>query len=212
MKRTVLSLCGALLLLNGVSARAADKHVVELFTSQSCFSCPPAERLLGKLVNSRSDIVALEFHVDYWDDFKDGLAGKWTDPFSEYEYSQRQRRYKSRGLQGRNGVFTPQMVVNGEAAALGFNKQAIKDLLRQPAPAVAKIALQSRADAMRVRVSGAQPGSAEIWLYKFDIRNVTEINSGENKGKTLVNSHVVRDMRRLGVWEAQDQEYVVDPL
>lgn len=209
MKKTIFFL--ACVYLPWGSAGADNKHVVELFTSQGCYSCPAADRLLGELIDKRSDIVALEFHVDYWDDLVYGSAGRWSDPFSDNAYTQRQRRYSSRGLQGNNGVYTPQAVVNGRAGAVGSNRLAIDGLLTGAAPDTARIMLERETGVMRVRISGDKPTApADVWFYRFDIREVTEVEAGENKGKTLVNHHVVRETRRLGDWRGQDQEYVVE--
>ncbi|MDZ7840426.1 MAG: DUF1223 domain-containing protein [Gammaproteobacteria bacterium] len=212
MKRFIPLLVCVLALAAGSAATAGNRHVVELFTSQGCYSCPPAERLLGKLISSRDDIVALEFHVDYWDDLVYGLAGRWVDPFSDSVYTQRQRRYKARGLQGENGVYTPQAVVDGRWAAVGSNKSAVEALLDNPVPRAASLTVDLGSIAARVRVSGADPGGADVWLYRFDLRRVTRVESGENKGKTLTNHHVVRSMSRLGRWEGGTQEYLVEGL
>lgn len=211
MKSAILILLSTLLPL-AVHADAGNKHVLELFTSQGCYSCPPAEALLGELIESREDIVALEFHVDYWNDLVYGSAGKWEDPFSNNEYTQRQRRYNGRALEGNNGVYTPQAVVNGQAAVVGSNGKAIDQLLKRPAPASAMLMLDREVGSIRVGVSGKAAAPAEVWLYRFDIRNVTDVGAGENKGKTLTNHHVVREVRRLGEWTGEDQEYVVEGL
>lgn len=200
------------LFLFAAGVHAGDKHVVELFTSQGCYSCPPAERLLGKLIESRDDLVALEFHVDYWDDLVYGLAGRWPDPFSNSAYTKRQRNYKRRGLEGNNGVYTPQAVVNGRSAVVGSNRQALEQLLMSRAPQNASVVLERGPGSMRVAVSGETTGAAEVWLYRFDLRNVTKVDAGENKGKTLTNHHVVRTIHRLGDWEGETREYLVDDL
>lgn len=212
MKKSVPILISTCLLLTASGARAGDKHVVELFTSQGCYSCPPADRLLGKLIKSHGNIVALAFHVDYWDDLVYGLAGRWPDPFSDSAYTERQRRYTSRGLEGNNGVYTPQVVVNGRSAAVGSNKGVIERLLESPAPQAANVSVERDSGSMRVTVSGGATGSAGIWLFRFDIRNVTRIEGGENKGKTLTNHHVVTAVRKLGTWEGEPREYLVDDL
>lgn len=212
MKQTVSILTCVLLVLAATAARAGDKHVVELFTSQGCYSCPPADRLLGKLIESRDDLVALEFHVDYWDDLVYGLAGRWPDPFSDRAYTERQRRYKNRGLDGNNGVYTPQVVVNGRSAAVGSNRNAIEQLLNSPPPKTASLTVARDAGALRVALSGDAAGAAEVWLYRFDIRKVTRVEGGENKGKTLTNHHVVTNMRRLGPWKGGEREYVAEEL
>lgn len=212
MKRSVPVLLSAFLLLTVSGARAGDKHIVELFTSQGCSSCPPADRLLGKLIKSRDDIVALALHVDYWDELVYGLAGRWPDPFSDRAYTERQRRYKSRGLAGNNGVYTPQVVIDGRSAAVGSNKEAIERLLDRPPPRAASVSLERGSSSIRVTVSGDNSPDAAVWLYRFDLRNVTKVEGGENKGKTLTNHHVVRDVRRLGGWDGGTREYRVEKL
>lgn len=192
-------------------AFADNKHVVELFTSQGCYSCPAADRLLGELIEERSDIVALEFHVDYWDDLVYGTAGRWSDPFSDNAYTQRQRQYNGRGLEGNSGVYTPQAVVNGRTGVVGSKQHALDRLLAGMVPDTARISVRPEAGVMRVRVDGDKPTeTAGVWLYRFDVRKVTEVAAGENKGKTLVNHHVVREVRRIGDWQGRDMEYVVE--
>lgn len=209
MRKTILLMLFAA--MSWTVAQADNRHVVELFTSQGCYSCPPADRLLGELIDERSDVVALGFHVDYWNDLVYGSAGKWTDPFSDRAYTDRQRRYDSRGLEGNNGVYTPQAVVNGQAGVVGSNRNALTQLLARPAPDEARIVLEREAGAVRIRIAGGEsPGPADVWLYRFGVREVTEVAAGENKGKTLVNHHVVRDVRRLGGWRGQETEFVVE--
>lgn len=209
MKRTFLFLI-ACLLFPGSGYASEGRHVVELFTSQGCSSCPPAERLLGELIKSRDDILALELHVDYWDDLVYGLAGKWSDPFSDSAHTQRQRRYKARGLAGNNGVYTPQAVVNGHTAVVGSNESALNDLLERPAPSEAHVEIRREGSTMRVSVSGQSGARAEVWFYIYDEHQVTKVEAGENMGKTLSNHHVVREVRRLGEWQGQSREYTVD--
>ena len=96
------------------TATAGDRNgavVVELFTSQGCYSCPPAEKFLGDLSEQKS-VIALEFHVDYWDDLVHGGDGKWKDPLSKPAYTQRQRIYNQR-IRGTGNVYTPLMVIDG---------------------------------------------------------------------------------------------------
>ena len=104
MKHHMLSLIAGLSFLPLGVASAAP--MVELFTSQGCYSCPPADEHLVELIENNPDLVALEFHVDYWDDLNYGAAGTWKDPFSNAAYTQRQRQYNSYPLEGRKGVYT----------------------------------------------------------------------------------------------------------
>ncbi|MGA8259785.1 MAG: DUF1223 domain-containing protein [Arenicellales bacterium] len=209
-----LLLC-ALVPLAGPTARAGPtdhKHVVELFTSQSCYSCPPADRLLGRLIRARSDVVGLEFHVDYWNDLRYGGAGSWTDPFSHEDYTRRQQRYEARGLEGNNGVYTPQAVVNGRTAVVGSDERALDRLLAGKAPMAVNLVVSRGPASVKVAVSGQGGGPAEVWLYQFDVRKVTRIGGGENHGKTLTNHNIVRRARRLGVWSGNAQVYSADDL
>jgi len=127
MNKLGLSLSSALL---GLSFSASAAPIVELFTSQGCYSCPPADEHLGDIIKNNPEVVALEYHVDYWDQLVYGSAGVWKDPFSDPAYTVRQRLY--------NQI--------------------------------------------------------------FDRLQVTDVPTGENHGKTMVNHHVVRELVPLGRW------------
>lgn len=200
-----------MLLLFPSLAVAGNKHVVELFTSQGCYSCPPADKFLGELIESRSDVIALEFHVDYWDDLVYGLAGKWKDPFSDADYTLRQRYYASIGLQGRNGVYTPQAVVNGEYATVGSNRKDVLTALKQKPSSDVKIKLKRSSKTLIVNLTGTNPQiSADVLLVVFDHKQTTEVPSGENHGKVLKNYNVVRRMENIGTWDGSEQTLVVE--
>jgi len=194
-------------------ARAGDTTVIELFTSQSCYSCPPAETFLGELVE-REDLVALEFHVDYWDDLVYGSSGQWKDIFSDAAYTQRQRVYAGR-IPG-SQVYTPQVVVDGVAQTVGSKRNRVLRLIRsaRAAPKPARISIRPEASGgFTVRVDPGPEGSdAEILLARYDLRHVTVIEAGENKGKTLTNHHVVREFRRLGEWKGEPWETSIADL
>ena len=201
----------AVTLAAGGSAQAAGPTVIELFTSQSCYSCPPAEAFLGELVE-RDDLVALEFHVDYWDDLVYGSAGRWKDVFSDAAFTDRQRTYAVRIRNGR--VYTPQVVVDGVVQTVGSRRARVLDLIER-----------SGASEKPVRVS-VRPGSGggftialesrsndaagTVLLARYDLRHVTAIEAGENKGKTLTNHHVVRDLRTVGHWDGEPVELPLD--
>lgn len=190
-------------LLATVSAEAGDgKPVVELFTSQSCYSCPPAEAYLGELVE-RGDVIALEFHVDYWDDLVYGSAGRWKDVFSSPAHTQRQRLY-NRAIRGTGQVYTPQMVIDGRAEAVGSRRGAVEDAIRgqarDPRPRLDVAVANSAGGELTVTINGPLPGPGEIWLARFERAHVTRVKAGENKGKTLTNHHVVTAMERIGTW------------
>lgn len=196
------------LLAVAASASATDsvapKHVVELYTSQGCYSCPPADAFLAELI-TRGDVVGLEFHVDYWDDLVYGAAGQWRDPFSSPAYSDRQRAYERRGLGGRNGVYTPQIVVDGRRAEVGSDRRAVHSALEGVDGERLQVSVTaSGADGLRVSVSGRAGDDtdtpAALWLVRFDRRHVTPVSAGENQGKTLSNVHVVTAMAQIGEW------------
>lgn len=199
----------ALFLGGGPTAVVAEHSgntpaVIELFTSQGCYSCPPAEALLGELVESNDldDLIALEFHVDYWDSLVYGSHGSHQDPFSSADNTLRQQTY-NRDLEGRAGVYTPQMVVNGRFAAIGSKRRNVQkgiDLVERPSVVIGVAeAINGGADSGKTNLSidmsgdyAKVPDSAHIWLAVFDVEETTTITTGENHDKTLVSHHVVR--------------------
>lgn len=191
--------------------QGATPAVIELFTSQGCYSCPPAEALLGDLIeaNGPENLVALEFHVDYWDSLVYGSHGSHKDPFSSADNSLRQRLYNRADLRGRRGVYTPQMVVNGRYAAVGSKRRTVLESIRQlerPAVVVdvveqsSSTTLDSGAAGLRIELTGdfsSVPDDTHVWLAVFDIKETTEITTGENHDKKLTSHHMVRQMNLL---------------
>ncbi|REK09757.1 MAG: DUF1223 domain-containing protein [Acidobacteria bacterium] len=195
--------------------------VVELFTSQGCSSCPPADRLLGELAEE-GDVLALSFHVDYWNRLG------WTDPFSAPQWSQRQEEYARR--QASDSVYTPQMVIDGRHGFVGSDRAEASRLLerqrRDPRPLelalTAEVAGPSRVD---VTVEGTAAGDAErpaaagadvadLLVLVVERELVTPVRRGENGGRTLRNHRVVRSLTRLpwpGVGEPVSTSVAVDP-
>jgi hypothetical protein len=174
----------------------APPVVVELFTSQGCSSCPPADHFLGELAQ-RSDVLALAFHVDYWN-----YIG-WTDPFASKLATQRQRDY-ARQLALRY-VYTPQMVINGAAEGVGAEPDTIMPLIKAAAadPAPRAVATLSRTGDGRLAVhidAGSTSEPASVWLVGFDRVDRTSVLRGENEGRTLTDYHVVRSFREIGTW------------
>ena len=184
---------------------AERKAVVELFTSQGCASCPPADALVSELAR-RDDVLALSFHVDYWN-----YIG-WRDPFSKRQWSVRQRAYGD--TLKRRYVYTPQIVVDGAAESVGSKRARVTDLI-EAALRKEKIAVEVAhldGETVRIRVpadsSYAGPG-ATVWLAFFDDEQTTAINSGENSGETLTNTNVVRSLARLGTWRGAAKEWAL---
>ena len=192
----------ALVASTGAFADAKTTHVVELFTSHGCYSCPPADKLLGKLIENNEEVLGLEFHVDYWDSLVYGSAGKWKDPFSSSAYSQRQRDYNRLSLHGRTGVYTPQMVVNGNYAFVGSKVAQAKKQLGKDSSLILETSAEISSDGnITINVDGQYHSEADVWLITYDKKNVTVINAGENKGKTLTNYNVVREFEFVGKWK-----------
>jgi hypothetical protein len=178
--------------------------VVELFTSQGCSSCPPADALLGELAE-RSGLLALSFHVDYWD-----YIG-WKDPFASAQYTQRQRDYAA--ALGLRYVYTPQIVVDGRHDVVGSHRGDVTRAIADSAATPAALSVTFEAEnGGRVRLSaGSAPAEgATVWLVTFDDHRETQVASGENGGRSLHDSNVVRELRDLGTWTGKAMEFPLD--
>jgi hypothetical protein len=196
----------ALALVFGAQAGKAADHplaVVELFTSQGCSSCPPADAFLGELAK-RDDVLALSFHVDYWD-----YIG-WKDPYASAKHTERQRHYARRF--GMRYVYTPQMVIQGRVQATGSNRGAVLDgIEKNRRGAVVPVELRnSHGDEVIVSIpDGAAAESATVWLVVFDREHETAVKRGENRGRTVRNYNVVRRLSRIGTWTGKAMEIPV---
>lgn len=175
--------------------------LLELFTSQGCYSCPPAEKLLHEDYAQRDDIIALEFHVDYWDDLVYGSAGKWADPFSQAAYTERQQAYNKK-LRNTRSVFTPQMIVHGLHQSSGGNAEVINGFIayeqeQEQASGVSFAFAPQADDSLQVRLDGTIGGAEVLYYAVYQEEATTQIPSGENKGKTLTSSHIVLDLHAV---------------
>jgi hypothetical protein len=178
------------------------KAVLELFTSQGCSSCPPADHLLSEYAQ-RPDVLALSFPVDYWD-----YLG-WKDTLASHDNSERQRAYAA--ARGDGEVYTPQVVVNGATHVVGSDKAAIdaalKPLEEQGLPV--PITMTKGADVVTVNIGAAAGGTAgaarhgTIWLITYDGSVSVPIERGENSGKTVTYSNVVRNVRSIAMWKGE---------
>ncbi|MGB0632538.1 MAG: DUF1223 domain-containing protein, partial [Alphaproteobacteria bacterium] len=190
------------------TALAADRIkpvVVELFTSQGCYSCPPAEKFLGDLAQEKT-ILALEFHVDYWDDFVYVAAGKWKDPFSKNEYTQRQRGYNQR-IRRTGNVYTPQMVIDGKLEAVGSRRLSVLSAIRRAEGSRGdRVDIDIRLSTQKgvqVGLSGKSETPGSVWLVRYIKQKETRVKSGENKGKALLSHNIVTDFRKIGRWSGE---------
>ena len=195
-----------------MAATPQPLRIVELFTSHGCSSCPPADRLLGKLLEEDPALMALEYHVDYWNSLVHGGAGSWTDPFSSREFTKRQRDYSEAELAGRRGVYTPQVVVNGYFAAVGSDRRRLQQALEQAGNQQLDIDIvevpASDGRELNIRVSGSPAqlqalAGTSVSLVRYIDSATTPVTGGENKDLELVNHHIVFEVSRLGEVDAQ---------
>jgi hypothetical protein len=191
------SLAASALLCSAALAHATPA-VVELFTSEGCSSCPPAEAYIGELAQ-RGDVLALTFHVDYWDDLG------WRDRFALPAAVQRQRVYaKNLGL---SSVYTPQAMVDGRQNFVGSDRSSIGKALARARNGAA-IDLSFHEDELRVDLAAQEAAAeSEVLLVAYRRSAVSPIARGENAGRTLREFNVVREFRSLGRWRGQKQQY-----
>lgn len=197
-----LAALGVLLFWQGSMAGETQKQpvLVELFTSQGCSSCPAADKILGDL-KKRDDVVALSFSVDYWD-----YIG-WRDTLARHENTLRQQAYEK--VLPSHRVYTPQIVVDGVQDMPGNQRQdvteAIARRLGEVAAKRAVIALSQSGDTVQVRIAaiGGVKAPATVWLAHTVSSRTVNIASGENNGKTVTYTNVVREFSAVGKWAGE---------
>ena len=182
--------------------------VVELFTSEGCSSCPPADALLARLYKDQpvqgANVIALEEHVDYWDDLG------WKDPFSSHEWTRRQEEYASIFRSG--SIYTPQMIVDGQAELVGSReRQSQKEIAEGARRAKTDISLTADKPARDgnqkffIRVGSVNGVSSddivEVWLAVAENNLQSSVTRGENAGEHLRHTAVLRTLRKIGVAE-----------
>ena len=179
-------------------ASAGQLSVVELFTSQGCSSCPPANANLVRL-STRPDVLALSFNVTYWDQLG------WRDTFAQDAFTRRQRDYQH-GL-GNDNVWTPQVVVDGRADVVGGRMAEIEALITQHRP-FAGPTLRFGESSVGLAGGTAPTRPADVWLIRYEPRPIdVPVARGENGGRTLPHAAVVRDLVRLGPWDGRTVGY-----
>lgn len=175
--------------------------VAELFTSQSCSSCPPAERLFSELAE-REGLIVLEWHVDYWDRLVHGRAGSWKDPYSSAEHTARQRQY-NRALRNTAGVYTPQAVINGRSETVGSRSSEVERLLvRDPhTPIALKIeAMEEQIAAHLPALNQRLERAADVYRLTLLPEQTTSVPSGENRGAILSSRNLVIGTELIGTY------------
>ncbi|MFN3970522.1 MAG: DUF1223 domain-containing protein [Gemmobacter sp.] len=206
MKHVVSAACGLWLACAGwaqaqVSVdRMTSPVVVELYTSQGCSSCPPADAILGRL-SSDPRVIALALHVDYWD-----YLG-WKDVFARAEHTKRQKDYARAA--GRKMVFTPQMIVNGQDSVVGNDAGAVEETIRRHAATRTKgpdirLTVTREGGQIVIRAEAVPPSDRayRVQLVRYQPRDTVEIGRGENAGHTVEYFNIVTSWQTLGEWRA----------
>jgi len=212
-----LGLLGAAALAVGPTALFAETYaqqhksqrivLVELYTSQGCSSCLPADQLQAELAD-RPDVLALTFPVDYWD-----YLG-WHDTLARPANTHRQMEYSKRSRSGR--VFTPQMLIDGAISVVGGERETVLDKIndREMVASLVPLSIEVKDDSVSVEVpsapgalNGSETGKATLWLFPFDKMHVVHIGAGENAGHFGRYSHVVEDVAAMGQWSGNGAKF-----
>ena len=191
----------------GAAAQEARRPVVvELFTSQGCSSCPPADALLAELA-PRDDVIALALHVDYWD-----YIG-WKDVFASPVFTKRQKAYARAA--GARTVYTPQMIVGGSSVLSGLKPMKLVDLIREQGAAAprVRIVLARAGDAVEIRAEAEPPldQPATVQLVRYLPEKRVEITHGENAGRSIAYANIVTHWQALGDWDGKGPLAIAAP-
>ena len=202
----IMTACFVLMVPYSVQAeqvRSKPTVVLELFTSQGCSSCPPADTVLTEY-DQRADVVALAYHVDYWD-----YIG-WRDTFGDAAYSDRQRKYAA--AQGKDRIYTPQLMINGIEDVVGSRP---KDVAGAVARATLAIPVRIEPDDSMLAIDigkATDMPESEVWLITYKSEAVVDVERGENRGRSLRYSQIVTDRQLLGMWEPDLGAHIKLPL
>ena len=198
--RYLLPVLAAALAFPALAADRDHPAVVELYQSQGCSSCPPADLAVNSIAD-RPDVLALSFAVTYWDQLG------WKDIFGDPAFTQRQWDYARAG--GRQNVATPQVVVNGRGAIVGNNRPEIEAAVARYDRGAGGPAISSDGKSIQV---GAGQGKATLWLVRYDPRTIpVAIRAGENGGRTIPHRNIVRQLVAIGEWKGQSLKAALPP-
>ena len=179
---------------------AAGPIVIELFQSQGCSSCPPANANVNALATARPDVLALSYAVTYWDQLG------WKDTFAQPAFTERQRAYQRSGQS--DGVYTPQVVINGRKALVGADRGGLNRAVAAVGPLRGGPAIVR--DAGGVTIGAGQGGPATVLVVTYDPRErAVPVKAGENTGRTLPHRNIVTALREAGVWNGKSLHVVV---
>ena len=199
--KSALLAIGLAFFASAANAQVRPVTVLELFQSQGCSSCPPANANASALAD-RDDLLVLSYGVTYWDQLG------WKDTFASAQGTQRQWDY-ARGLR-HNNVYTPQIVLNGRRDIVGVDRGELDRAVNTALLPVAAPSITLGASAVWIAAGAAPKAGADVWLVRYDPRTVqVAIQRGENGGKTLPHRNVVREIVRLGAWSGAAQTYQI---
>lgn len=198
---TLALVAASLFALTPAPAQPGGLIVVELYQSQGCSSCPPANANVSA-ISDRPDVLALSFAVTYWDHLG------WRDTFARPQFTARQYDY-SHGL-GHSNVYTPQVVLNGRFDLNGIDANELSGAMAR-VPRVPSQPISIANGALQIGQGSPQP-PADVWLVRYDRRTLpVPISAGENGGRTLPHKNIVRDLVRLGVWTGAPVSFPLPP-
>ena len=184
---------------NVQAADASHPVVVELFQSQGCSSCPPANANVNAL-SERADVLALSFAVTYWDRLG------WKDTFAKPQFTERQWQY-ARAMRQQD-VYTPQVVVNGRVEGVGADPGEIEGLMSRADRGATGPAVTIAGGSAEIGAASAPAEATDVWLVRYDPRTLeVQVRRGENAGKLLPHKNIVREMVRLGGWNGQAERF-----
>jgi hypothetical protein len=183
------------------------RAVIELFTSQGCSSCPPADKIIGEFAQDPS-IIALSMPIDYWD-----YLG-WKDTLADARFSARQRAYSR--VRGDRDVYTPQAVINGSLHVVGSDRESIDSAISQTrqGAGVMSVPVSLTVSGKQINVAVAAPtaGSAkqgEVWICAISKAVPISIGRGENRGREITYYNVVRNLLKVGDWNGTPESWSV---
>jgi len=196
-----------LMLASPAVADGPGPVVVELYTSQGCSSCPPADAYLHDLAKQEG-VVALALHVDYWD-----YIG-WKDSFASPAHTARQKAYAH--AQGHRMVYTPQMIVDGIYGVAGTKPAAVAEAIskHRAKPNPVKLDLRREDGTLHILATsrGPSPGRMDVTLFRYEPKATVAIKSGENAGRTLSYANIVTSMEPLGTWTGANRLRLSHPV
>lgn len=210
MKRILYSFVAFMALASAPASAGDDMVVVELFTSQGCMACPPADKIMAKIAREEG-IIALSWPVDYWD-----YLG-WKDTFASAANTKRQAAYNQ--AVGRNGIYTPQVFVNGQQQVVGSREGEIRALiqtLKAKGGFEIDVKLDGDRENLMIDISAGKSGemladgSVSVWLIMYDAEQIVDIQYGDNRGRSLSYANIVRGSQSLGSWSGGQMRVAID--